>query len=220
VRRKDFDDKAYSGFHAGYADNDRGYEIYIPELDKIVTSVHVLFNEVIPNPTDEYYRELQRLNVVTAEGSPRDPATYQYLVGLDHLDDEDGLTYNKVIRIDKVKGYIVTYRRLVTPRASDTREELVPIHIADIYRMTDDLVQSRKASTATPDERQQTGAKRSGPSSTHFSMIAAAGDSFITHLGVLPYCVATSSSRKRSTLGKWCVTKPGWLLTGVDSAKA
>jgi hypothetical protein len=151
ARRKDFDDKAYSGFHAGYADDDRGYEIYIPELDKIVTSVHVLCNEVIPNPTDEYYRELQRLNVVTAEGPPRDPATYQYLVGLDHLDDEDGLTY-KVTRIDKVKGYIiVAYRRLVTRRASDTREEMVPIHIADICRMTDDLVQSRKASAATPD---------------------------------------------------------------------
>jgi hypothetical protein len=37
ARRKDFDDKAYSGFHAGYADDDRGYEIYIPELDKIVS---------------------------------------------------------------------------------------------------------------------------------------------------------------------------------------
>jgi hypothetical protein len=144
------DDKAYSGFHADYADDDRGYEIYIPELDKIVTSVHVLFNEVIPNPTDEYHRELQRLNVVTAERPPRDPATYQYLVGLDHLDDEDGLTY-KVTRIYKVKGYIVAYRRLVTPRASDTHEALVPIHIADICRMTDDLVQSRKASEATPD---------------------------------------------------------------------
>jgi hypothetical protein len=62
--------KAYSGFHAGYADDDRGYEIYIPELDKIVKSVHVLFNEVIPNPTDEYYRELQRLNVVTGTLRP------------------------------------------------------------------------------------------------------------------------------------------------------
>jgi hypothetical protein len=64
-------------------------------------------------------------------------------VGLDHLDDEDGLTY-KVTRIDKVKGYIEAYRRLVTPRDSDTREELVPIHIFDICGMTDDLVQSRK----------------------------------------------------------------------------
>jgi hypothetical protein len=50
ARRKDFDDKAYSGFHVGYADDDRGYDIYIPERDKIVTSVHVLFNEVIWNP--------------------------------------------------------------------------------------------------------------------------------------------------------------------------
>jgi hypothetical protein len=68
-------------------------------------------------------------------------------VGLDHLDDKDSLTY-KVTRIDKVKGYIVAYRRLVTPRASDTREEFVPVHIC---RMTDDLVQSRKASVTTPD---------------------------------------------------------------------
>jgi hypothetical protein len=65
----------------------------------------------------------------------------------DHLDDEGGLNY-KVTRIDKVKGYIVAYQRLVTPRASDTREELVPVHIADICRI---LVQSRKASVATPD---------------------------------------------------------------------
>jgi hypothetical protein len=90
ARRKDyFDDKAYSGFHAGYADDDRGYEIYVPEIDKIFTSVHVIFNEVIPTPTEEYYRELHRLKVVTADEPPCDPETYRYLVGLDHLDDED-----------------------------------------------------------------------------------------------------------------------------------
>jgi hypothetical protein len=94
-------------------------------------SDHVLINEVIPTHTEEYYRELDKRKVSTTKGPPRDPETYRYLVGLDHLDDEDGLTY-KVTWIDKVKGYIVAYRRLVTPRASDTREELVPIHIADI----------------------------------------------------------------------------------------
>jgi hypothetical protein len=105
ARRKDFDDNAYSGFHVGNADDDRGYEIYVPEMDKTVTSVHVIFNEVIPTPTEEYYRELHRLKVVTAEGHPRDPETYQYLVGLDHLDDGDGLTY-KVTRVEQVKGNI------------------------------------------------------------------------------------------------------------------
>jgi hypothetical protein len=128
VRRKDFDDKAYCGFHAGYAGDARGYEIYIPELDKSVTSAYIFFNEVIPSPTDEYYRELQRLKIVMVVEPPRDPATYQYLTGLDHLDDED------------------------TPHASDTRDELVPVHIADICRMTDDVVQSRKASTTTLDQ--------------------------------------------------------------------
>ena len=110
----------------------------------------MIFNEVIPNPTEDYYRELQKHKVVVAEGPPRDPATYGYLVGLDHLDDEDGLTY-RVTRIAKANGYIVAYRRLVTPRASDTREELVPVHIADICRMTEDLVHSKKALAATPD---------------------------------------------------------------------
>jgi hypothetical protein len=169
VRRKDFDDdKACSGFHAGYADDDRAYEIYAPQLDKIVTSVHVIFNEVIPNPTDEYYREFQRLKIVTAEGPARDPATYQYLVGFDHLDDEDGLTY-RVTRVEALKGYIVAYRRLVTPRASDTREELVPVHIADICRMTDDLVQSRKASAATPDQESRPASSTSEPPSQRSS---------------------------------------------------
>jgi hypothetical protein len=59
ARRKDSDDKAYSGFHVGYADGDRGYEVYIPELDKIVTSVHVLFNEVIPTHTEVLPRARQ-----------------------------------------------------------------------------------------------------------------------------------------------------------------
>jgi heme-binding NEAT domain protein len=72
-------------------------------------------------------------------------------VGLDHLDNEDGLTY-KVTRVERLKGYIVAYRRLVTPRASDTREELVSVHIADICLMTDDFVQARKASAVTPNQ--------------------------------------------------------------------
>ena len=35
----------------------------MPELDKIVTSVHVIFNEVIPDATAEYFSELERLRV-------------------------------------------------------------------------------------------------------------------------------------------------------------
>jgi hypothetical protein len=37
-RRKDFDDKAYSGFLVGYAQQNTGYLVFVPALDKIITS--------------------------------------------------------------------------------------------------------------------------------------------------------------------------------------
>ena len=65
-RRKDFDDKAYSGFLVGYADESIGYEIFVPELNKVVTSVHVIFNEVIPDSNAEKFnvKVLCRLSVL------------------------------------------------------------------------------------------------------------------------------------------------------------
>jgi hypothetical protein len=54
-RRKDFDDKAHSGFLVGYAQQNTGYLVFVPALDKIITSVHVIFNEIIPDPTAEYF---------------------------------------------------------------------------------------------------------------------------------------------------------------------
>jgi hypothetical protein len=65
-RKKDFDDKAYSGFLVGYAQENTGYLIFIPSLDKIIVSVHVVFNEVIPDPTAEYFAELERLKIEVA----------------------------------------------------------------------------------------------------------------------------------------------------------
>ena len=35
----------------------------MPSLDKIILSVHVKFNEVIPNPTYTYFAELERLKI-------------------------------------------------------------------------------------------------------------------------------------------------------------
>jgi hypothetical protein len=37
--------------------------VFVPELDRVITSVHFIFNEVIPNPTTEYFSELERLQV-------------------------------------------------------------------------------------------------------------------------------------------------------------
>ena len=66
--------------------------VFVPALDKIVVSVHVVFNEIIPDPSAEYFSELERLKIEVASES-RDPKDYQFLVGLQHIDDEDGLVY-------------------------------------------------------------------------------------------------------------------------------
>ena len=74
-RRKDFDEKAYTGFLVGYAQQNTGYLVFVPALDKIVVSVHVMFNETIPDPTAEYFSELERLKIEVASES-RDPKDY------------------------------------------------------------------------------------------------------------------------------------------------
>ena len=111
-RRKDFDDKAYSGYLVGYATQNTGYVVFIPALDKVVISVHVIFNEVIPDPTAEYFSELERLQFEVASDS-RDVQDFQFLVGTNHIDDEDGLVY-ETTRVVVQKGFIVAYRRLIT----------------------------------------------------------------------------------------------------------
>jgi len=136
-RKKDFDDKAYSGFLVGYAQENTGYMIFVPSLNKIIVSVHVVFNEVIPDPTSEYFSELEQLKIEVAT-TPQDPSHYDFLVGTTHIDDEDGLVY-ETTRVVVRKGFIVAFRRLVTEDGIKTREEATPIHIADIARMTADL---------------------------------------------------------------------------------
>ena len=54
----------------------------------IMRLLHVVFNEIIPNPTDEYFAELEGLMVDVVSES-RD----SFLVGMQGIDDEDGLVY-------------------------------------------------------------------------------------------------------------------------------
>ena len=102
-------------------------------LDKSVVSVHVVFNEIIPDPS-AVLLGAGALKIEVASES-RDPKDYQYLVGLHLIDDEDGLVY-VTTRVTVRKGYIVVYRQLVTTVDSKPREELIPIHVAVVARMT------------------------------------------------------------------------------------
>ena len=52
--RKDWSDRSRVGALMGYSETPLGWIVYVPELDKMVTSVHVRFNEEIPNYRIEY----------------------------------------------------------------------------------------------------------------------------------------------------------------------
>ena len=121
----------------GYAEENNGYLMFVPKLNKVIVSVHVVFNRIIPDSTSYYFAELDRLKIDVAS-EEKDLASYSHLVGTHHLDDEDGLVY-ETTRVVVRKGYIVAFRRLVTDSELKPREEATPIHIANIVSMTLDL---------------------------------------------------------------------------------
>jgi hypothetical protein len=95
----------------GYAEDGRGNELWIPETDSLVTTVHVIINEVIPQYTQEYVAELEaHLKAVAVKTGPT--ATlhdYEFLKSTCHLDDEDGLVY-RVTRVAVIQGDIAIHR--------------------------------------------------------------------------------------------------------------
>ena len=84
----------YSGFLVDYAQENTGYMIFVPELDTVIVSVHAVFNQVIADPTAEHFSELEKLKIEVAPDAER-LEDYKYLVGTQHIDDEDELVYEK-----------------------------------------------------------------------------------------------------------------------------
>ena len=95
-------------------------------INKIVTSLHVVFNEVIPDPTTNYFSQLERL-YVEDDKVEKYVDDFEFLLGLPHLDDEDGLVYVTTHAVQQ-RGYIVAYRRLRTGHGVKTCEEKVTPH--------------------------------------------------------------------------------------------
>jgi hypothetical protein len=58
--------------------------IFIPSPDKIIVSVHVVFNEV--THCGVFFRG-------SRSRDPQDRSHYDFLVGTKHIDDKDGLVY-------------------------------------------------------------------------------------------------------------------------------
>ena len=108
--RKNLDGKAYSGFLVGHTDENIEYEIFIPDLIDIITTVHVVFNEIVPNSITS---KLQRMFVKVDEKA-KTVDEFKLLVGTCHR--EDGMVYKTTIVVNRC-GYIVAYH---SARGSDS----------------------------------------------------------------------------------------------------
>ena len=100
--------------------------------DNAVTSVHVLFDESIPERTADYFNELEE---ATLKVDPEKRRNFDRLVGKSHMDE--GLMYNTT-RVVVWRGLIVDFCALVTAGRHQI-EDKTPIHIADLQSMTEDI---------------------------------------------------------------------------------
>ena len=130
-RRKDWEEKAQTGVFIAYSDSKQGWTVWLPEYDKSVTSVHVLFDEQPPSRPEEYYKEIDSAKVIV-DPEEKSISEFLYLINTYHVDE--GFLY-KTTRVIVRKGLIVGYRALITAD-KEMLEEQVSIHIADIKQMT------------------------------------------------------------------------------------
>jgi hypothetical protein len=149
-RRKDWEDKAQIGWFIGYSRDKIGWRVMLG--DTVVTSVHVLFDEDIPERSADYFEELDQLTVKT-DPVERDEKDFQYLVGKYHM--EDGLLF-KTTRVVVRRGLIVGFRCLVTAGRPQT-EDKTPIHIADLQSMTEGFSQQLRLKKSSSQDAETSG---------------------------------------------------------------
>ena len=115
---------------------------------------------MLPAPPTGYHAELEELaRIKVAPVEDRTVQSYYYLLNTCHSDDEDNLLYQVTRLAISKEGWIVGYRGLVTKAGIVSREEKVPIHVADLHRMTADL-HSRAPDVPVLDEAPGPSSKR------------------------------------------------------------
>ena len=115
-------------------DREVGYRVLLG--DTVITSVHVLFDESIPERSADYFRELDEATV-KSDPEERRVSDFDWLVGQHHIDE--GLLYNKTTRVVVRRGLIVGFRALITAGRQQV-EYKTPVHIADVQSMTEEFL--------------------------------------------------------------------------------
>jgi hypothetical protein len=81
---------------------------------------------------------------ITDKNKPKSLEDYRYLEGTKHYGDEDGMQYEVTPRLANQSGYIVASFRIpiLSDGTKNRWEDTIPIHIEDIFRMTNTDVNS------------------------------------------------------------------------------
>jgi hypothetical protein len=80
-------------------------------LDKLITFVHVRFNEDIPSYRIEYFKEFED-EMIVEEKRERSAENFLYLVVTRHADPEDMVKYEvtRIVVTNEKERHIVAYR--------------------------------------------------------------------------------------------------------------
>ncbi len=142
---KDWSNRTKVGFLVEYSETLLGWIIYIPDTGTCITSVHVRFNEDIPDYRIEYFQELKN-EMILEQTKDRNAEDYLYLVGTKHIDDEDLIKYvvTGIGIINNGHKHIIAYRSPIF-LGLHQHHKSESVHVADVERMyaatlgTDDL---------------------------------------------------------------------------------
>ena len=98
-----------------------GHKVYVLDLQEILVGVHVFFNEMIPNYTEEYFQEFNKIEFKTADKEST-VEEFKHLEGEKYIDSENKLQYQNT-RVGTWDGMIVVWRALIRSDGSRGNEE-------------------------------------------------------------------------------------------------
>jgi hypothetical protein len=126
-RARGFIEKAYKAYFMGLDVKNQSFRAWIIDLNEMVTTAHLAFDEVTPMPKAMTEGTLQFADV------SQNRKDFDFLVGQLYRDDEDNLFY-VTTRVVVQRGLIVAFRG-VYANGKVSKEEPNPIHAADVVKM-------------------------------------------------------------------------------------
>mmetsp|Transcript_17126 Transcript_17126/g.25690 ORF Transcript_17126/g.25690 Transcript_17126/m.25690 type:complete len:957 (-) Transcript_17126:181-3051(-) len=163
LRKNNWDRHSWPGYFMGYREDGPGYIVFVPALRDFVISGHVFFNECVPPADKRYFKEINE--IFRENETTRTVESFKYLIGLAHVDPDDGLTY-VTTQIKLRKGLIAAYRGLVDDSGDTTRIIQLddPIHAADIEKCTEEYIEIKAVGLKRSNSRSKTPTNKSSKS--------------------------------------------------------